>query len=50
MRTKEEVERFFDGFEPDPGVVSLGDWGDNAHTLGDQSARSSGYVGVGRKP
>lgn len=50
MRTKEEVERFFEGFQPEPGVVSLGEWGENAQTLGDGPAGSSGYVGIGRKP
>ncbi|WP_377271760.1 SAM-dependent methyltransferase [Peterkaempfera sp. SMS 1(5)a] len=50
MRTREQVERFFEGFVPEPGVLMLGEWGDNAHAAGDDPARFSGYVGVGRKP
>ena len=49
LRTKEQVERFFDGFEPDPGVVLIAAWGDNAQAAGDDPTRFSGYVGIGRK-
>ena len=49
MRTKEQVERFFEGFEPDPGVCLIAQWGDNAQAAGDDPTRFSGYVGVGRK-
>ncbi|AXI77354.1 SAM-dependent methyltransferase [Peterkaempfera bronchialis] len=50
MRTRQQVERFFEGFEPDPGVVLIGEWGDNAQAADDDPSRFSGYVGVGRKP
>ncbi|MCD0482548.1 SAM-dependent methyltransferase [Streptacidiphilus sp. ASG 303] len=50
MRTRPQVERFFEGFTPDPGVMLIAEWGDNAQAAGDDPGRFSGYVGVGRKP
>ncbi|MFJ6214777.1 SAM-dependent methyltransferase [Streptomyces sp. NPDC092296] len=50
MRTKQQVERFFEGFEPDPGVVLIAEWGDNAQAAAGDPSRFSGYVGVGRRP
>ena len=50
MRTREQVERFFAGFDLDPGVFLIAEWGGgSAEDPAADPARFSGYVGVGRK-
>ncbi|MEU3298681.1 MULTISPECIES: SAM-dependent methyltransferase [unclassified Streptomyces] len=49
MRSREEIARFFDGFElVDPGLVSMPDWRPDAPAEEDPFA-FSGFAGVGRK-
>lgn len=51
MRSRAEVERFFDGFElVEPGLVPLPDWRPDAPTEEEDPSVFSGFAGVGRKP
>ncbi|MFD7614537.1 SAM-dependent methyltransferase [Streptomyces sp. NPDC059828] len=50
MRTREEVARFFDGFElVQPGLVSMAKWRPDAPAEQEDPYAFSGYAGVGRK-
>lgn len=50
MRTKDEVERFFDGFEMvEPGIVFLSQWRPSTEYYAGGGTRWV-YAGVGRKP
>ncbi|MFE7773775.1 SAM-dependent methyltransferase [Streptomyces sp. NPDC057445] len=50
MRSREEVARFFDGFElVEPGLVSMGDWRPDTPAEQEDPYAFSGFAGVGRK-
>jgi SAM-dependent methyltransferase len=50
MRTREEVARFFDGFEMvDPGLVRMPHWRPEIPPAQEDPYAFSGFVGVGRK-
>jgi S-adenosyl methyltransferase len=57
MRSKAEVERFFDGLElvapyagAEPGIVYMGLWGCEDPELADSDGSRWGYCGVARRP
>jgi SAM-dependent methyltransferase len=51
MRSRAEIERFFDGFElVDPGVVDIPLWRPDSGVASDPGKFWGGLVGVGRKP
>ncbi|PLW65771.1 hypothetical protein GQS52_24045 [Streptomyces sp. SCUT-3] len=51
MRSREQVERFFDGFEPiEPGVVPLPLWRPDSPPEQEDPVAFTGFAGVGRKP
>ncbi|MEV4916156.1 SAM-dependent methyltransferase [Streptomyces tirandamycinicus] len=50
MRSREEIARFFDGFEMvEPGLVSMPDWRPETPAAQEDPYAFSGYAGVGRK-
>ncbi|MCZ7456662.1 SAM-dependent methyltransferase [Streptomyces sp. WMMC940] len=50
MRSREEIARFFDGFETvEPGLVSMPDWRPETPDAQEDPYAFSGYAGVGRK-
>ncbi|UUN30518.1 SAM-dependent methyltransferase [Streptomyces sp. FIT100] len=50
MRTREEIARFFDGFElVEPGLVSMGNWRPDTPAEQEDPYAFSGFAGVGRK-
>ncbi|AWK12350.1 hypothetical protein SSP531S_42290 [Streptomyces spongiicola] len=50
MRSREEIARFFDGFEMvEPGLVSMPDWRPETSAAQEDPYAFSGYAGVGRK-
>jgi SAM-dependent methyltransferase len=50
MRSRTEVERFFDGFEPvEPGVVAMPLWRPDGTDDEDDPVIYTGFAGVGRK-
>jgi SAM-dependent methyltransferase len=51
MRTRVQVERFFDGFEMvEPGLVAMPDWRPDGPTGQEDPIVYTGFAGVGRKP
>ncbi|KAF4408365.1 MULTISPECIES: SAM-dependent methyltransferase [Streptomyces] len=50
MRSRAEVEVFFDGFEPvEPGLVSMADWRPDGEGEQEDPWGYTGFAGVGRK-
>ncbi|MEV7085263.1 SAM-dependent methyltransferase [Streptomyces sp. NPDC093085] len=50
MRTREQITRFFDGFElVEPGVVSMPDWRPDTPAEQEDPYAYAGFCGVGRK-
>jgi len=57
LRTKAQIERFFDGLElvppylgAEPSVVHMGLWGCEDPELADSEGSRWGYGGVARRP
>lgn len=51
MRSREQVERFFDGLElVQPGVVYLPEWRPDPGPVDEHPERFTGFAGVARKP
>lgn len=50
MRTREEIARFFDGYEfVEPGLVPMGNWRPEGPVDQEDLYALSGFAGVGRK-